>query len=560
MTGHPTILLVDDDAALLQVLPEMLLLRLEDVVVETCNSAAEALERVAARDYDAIVTDIKMPGMDGLTLLERIHAIRPETPTILITGHGEHDLAVRALRGGAFDFIQKPIDRDYFVASLSRAIRMRAMSREIDDRQATLERRKGQLENLVEEQTRDLREANRLKDQFLATLAHELRNPLAPIRNAVEVMRLRGSDDPTVANAREIVARQVEALGRIVDDLLDLNSISRGKLGVRKRVLDLANCVDQALELTRDFVATRGHELLLQVDDRPLLVEADETRIQQVVANLVHNAAKYTERGGRIEIRAHRDGTDVVLRVSDNGMGIPPDRLRSIFEPFTQGEQSLDRPHGGLGIGLTLVRRLVELHAGRVDAFSEGPGQGAEFVVRLPAGVPARRSAAPPPAEVPANAVAANDAAGGDVAAQAPHPRRVLVIEDNADSRESLRVVLELKGHRVEVAPDGPQGVARGLQEPFDVALVDIGLPGMTGYEVAERLRAQAPGIKLVALTGYGSPNDRDRSQRAGFDAHLLKPVDFDALERLLEREVGERPARTNARREATRDEAQKIG
>ena len=547
-TGRPTILLVDDDVALLRVLPEMLRLRLEEVVVETSDSALDALERIGRRDYDAIVTDIKMPGMDGLTLLDRIHAIRPETPTLLITGHGEHDLAVQALRGGAFDFIQKPIDRDYFVASLTRAIRMRRMARDLDESRVALEHRQAQLENLVEEQTRDLREANRLKDQFIATLAHELRNPLAPIRNAVEVMRLRGSEDTTLANARDIVERQVEVLGRLVDDLLDLNSISRGKLGLKKRVHDFGACIDHALELARGFVASRGHELTVQVDDGPLLVEADGTRIEQIVANLVHNAAKYTDRGGKIAIRAHRDGADVVLRVSDSGIGIAPEMLRAIFEPFTQAEQSLDRPHGGLGIGLTLVRKLVEMHGGRVEAQSAGAGRGSEFVVRIP-------TAFAPPKRVAAAGAGAGEAAEAPPAA----PRRVLVVEDNADSRESLRIVLELKGHRVAVAADGPEGLAKGVAEPFDVALIDIGLPGMTGYELVERLRAQVPSLYMVALTGYGSSADRERSQRAGFDAHLLKPVDFDALTRLLERppatEAGNGPLR-----KAARDAAQKTG
>jgi two-component system, sensor histidine kinase len=517
-----SILIVDDDPALLRVLPDMLHLRLPDVRVDTADSGRAAIERMAARDYDAIVTDIKMPGMDGLELLAQIHSLRPDTPTLLITGHGEHDLAVRALRGGAFDFIQKPIDRDYFAAAMSRALRMRHMRRDVERRRRMLKRRAARLEQIVTERTRELLDANRAKDEFLAVLAHELRNPLAPMRNAVEVMRLQGSADAVMSGAREIIQRQVTHMARLVDDLLDVSRITSGKIELRRAVVDMRVSLERCLDNAQAMVRSHGHELTGSLSAEPLWVDADPVRLEQIVGNLLNNAAKYTDGDGHITVEAAREGQDVVVRVRDTGIGIEPDMLRRIFELFAQAERSLARSRGGLGIGLTLVRQLIQLHGGTVEAASSGPGKGSEFTVRIPA--------AEPPAlrGDPGTALEGADAA----ARVALPPRTILVVEDNADSRESLRQLLALQGHHVEVAPDGPEGLRLARTLHPDLALVDVGLPGISGYEIAERLRAapEHEGTFLVALTGYGSAEVQDRSRAAGFDAHLLKPVDPQVL------------------------------
>lgn len=518
----PRILIVDDDPALLQALPEALHLRMGPVRVDTAESATPALERIAGTEYDAIVCDIKLPGMDGLALLAEIRKLRPGVPTLLITGHGQHDLAVQALRGGAFDFIQKPIEREYLIASLRRAIHVHDLSRQVEEQKRALERHAAHLEDTVNERTRELRESNRAKDEFLATLAHELRNPLAPIRNAVELMQHCNLGDPTLRRARDIIERQVGHMTRLIDDLLDVSRIQRGKIKLQKRPLDLAMAVANSVESCTPFINARHHELTVSLAPEPLVVLADATRLEQIVTNLLHNAAKYTEPRGRITLSAARDGDEIVLRVRDTGIGIAPEMLPRIFDLCFQADDSLERTHGGLGVGLTLVRYLAQLHGGSVQAFSAGLGQGSEFVVRLPHSLLGAR----PPA---INNVGLFPVAPG-------RARRVLIIEDNADSRESLCDLLRLWGYQVEVAGDGMQGLKKALNARPEIALIDIGLPGMNGYEVAQQVRtAIGPeDIFLVALTGYGQPDDRRKALEAGFNTHLVKPVNLDELCRLL--------------------------
>jgi signal transduction histidine kinase/CheY-like chemotaxis protein len=367
---------------------------------------------------------------------------------------------------------------------------------------------------------RELTEADRRKDQFLAMLAHELRNPLAPVQSAVDVIRARNVADPVVRRAREVIERQVRHLAHLLDDLLDVARITEGKIELRRTRVDLGALVADAVSAHRALADARGHRVTVTLPTAPVQVEADPTRLTQIVANLLNNAAKYTPPGGRIAVVAAREGADAVVRVTDDGIGIPAETLPRIFDLFAQGPDSLARSEGGLGLGLTVVRRLVELHGGSVTARSEGPGKGSVFVVRLR-----------PAAESPAPAHAEPRAAGS-----AAVPRHVLVVEDLDDAREMLRLTLELDGHRVTVAADGAAALEAVRASLPDVALVDIGLPGMDGYEVARRLRATAGArIRLVALTGYGQPDDRDRARQAGFDAHLVKPVDPDALARALQ-------------------------
>jgi signal transduction histidine kinase/DNA-binding response OmpR family regulator len=365
----------------------------------------------------------------------------------------------------------------------------------------------------------DIQEGDRRKSEFLAMLGHELRNPLAPIRSAVEVLRRQGLDHPGLRTARDMIDRQVQLMVRLVDDLLDVARITRGKIQLRKEPVEMAAVAARAVETSRPLIDERRHALTVSVPDEPLWVAGDAARLAQVIANLLNNAAKYTEPGGRIELAVGRDGDCAVVRVRDTGVGLPPETLSSVFDLFTQVDRSLDRAQGGLGIGLTLVRRLVELHGGRVEAHSAGAGQGSEFIVTLPCLTDAPQPAAePPPARVEA---------GG--------PRRVLVVDDNVDGAESLATLLKLLGHEVHVAHDGPAALRATADVRPEVVFLDIGLPGMDGYEVARRLRR--PGRNealLVALTGYGQDEDRRRSREAGFDHHLVKPVDPAVLEELL--------------------------
>jgi PAS domain S-box-containing protein len=380
-----------------------------------------------------------------------------------------------------------------------------------------------------------LREADRRKDEFLAMLAHELRNPLAPILNAVQIIQL-SSDRATREQARTIMERQLTHMVRLVDDLLDLSRITRDKIELRKERVELATVVQSAIETSRPLIEAAGHELTITLPPEPIHLEADLTRLAQVFSNLLNNAVKYTEPGGHIWVTAERHGGEVVVKVGDTGRGMPAEMLPNIFGMFTQVDRSLERSQGGLGIGLTLVKRLVEMHGGSVQAFSEGLGHGSEFTVRLPLtqeGTPL--AVVGPKPETPRKAP----------------PRRILVVDDNTDAAESLAQVLRLNGHEVRTAYDGPTALDVARAQAPEVVLLDIGLPGMNGVEVARRMR-QSLGLTdalLVALTGYGQDEDRRRSQEAGFNAHLVKPVDLDALHGLLARSPPAAPAQPDTRK-----------
>jgi PAS domain S-box-containing protein len=368
-----------------------------------------------------------------------------------------------------------------------------------------------------------LRDADQRKDEFLATLAHELRNPLAPIRNSMHIMRL--SKSPQVhEKAQAVIERQLDQMVHLVDDLLDVSRISQGKIELRKQLIDIAAVVQNAVDTSQPLIEARRHQLVLDLSDQPMLIDADMTRLTQVVSNLLNNAAKYTPDGGRIRISASIDDGVITLTVADNGIGIPPEMLPRVFDMFTQVNRTLDRSQGGLGIGLALVKRLVQMHGGSVEGFSTGENQGAAIVVRLPAASDARSSGRMPldTATLPAD--------GGGC--------RVLVIDDNRDSAESLATMLQLVGHDPAVGHDGRQALELAAAWRPRLALLDIGLPDFNGHEVARRLRAHDWGrdMVLVALTGWGQDEDRRRSFEAGFDEHLVKPVNLDQLLRLMER------------------------
>jgi len=393
---------------------------------------------------------------------------------------------------------------------------------------------------------REVEEAGRRKDEFLAMLAHELRNPLAAISNADYVLedliehQLRyreqlaatsdaecvleelGSHDTRVSRLRNIISRQTKHLARLVDDLLDMSRITRGKIELRKEVVELAAALQRAVETTAPLMEARNHDLQLFLPDEPVWLEADPARLEQILSNLLNNAAKYSERGGKIWLSAERAAEEIVLRIRDAGIGIPKELLPRVFDLFTQAERSLDRSQGGLGIGLALVKNLVQMHGGSVSVHSEGLGAGSEFVVRLPTcQVTAPGAVVCPPQPI-------REAARGASV-------RILLVEDNRDAAETLTEIMELWGHEVRHAEDGPSAIDEAHSYHPDVVLLDIGLPGMDGYEVARRLRqADLNGVLLVALTGYGQEEDRRRSHEAGFDLHLTKPVDPQELQRLI--------------------------
>jgi signal transduction histidine kinase len=385
--------------------------------------------------------------------------------------------------------------------------------------------RDGALAEMIERRRAEeaLKEADHRKDEFLAMLAHELRNPLAPIRNAMEIFRLKGGlADPELQWAREVVERQVQQLTRLVDDLLDVSRISRGKIKLLIEPADLAVVVARAVEISRPLIDARKHHLKSSLPGQAVWVAGDPARLAQVVSNLLNNAAKYTEEGGHIELSVEASCDQAVLRVRDTGVGIVADMLPHVFDLFTQVQGSVSRSEGGLGIGLTLVRSLVEMHGGSVLATSGGLGHGSEFIVRLPL-----------LQETPAAAGAVGEQPEWTRKGPA---RRILVVDDNQTNAEIMALMLRLNGHEVRTAYDGPAALDSARGQPPDVVLCDIGMPGMSGLEVARLLR-QDPGMKdalLLALTGYGSDEDRLRSQEAGFNAHLVKPVDLDALQALL--------------------------
>ena len=385
------------------------------------------------------------------------------------------------------------------------------------------------LEAGLRARTDELQEADRRKDEFLAMLAHELRNPLAPILNSATIVRFKtaAQADPKVQGACLIIERQVQTLSRLVDDLLDVSRVSQGKITLHPEPISLSTAVTQAVEMVRPLVEARRLELTLKLPPEPIEVRGDLTRQTQVFANLLNNAAKFTPPGGNVSLTATQVESDAIIQVTDTGMGITPALLPRIFDLFTQGDVSLDRTQGGLGVGLTLVKRLVEMHGGSVLAESAGAGHGSIFTVRLPA--TSRKTGTPeptPPRDVDTKAGV-----------------RVLVVDDNRDSAETLSLLLEMLGHEVERAFDGPSALATARAFEPAVVLLDLGLPGMDGYEVARRLRreAWASVCVIIALTGYGRAEDRARSREAGCDHHLTKPPEFAELRELLGRIAEER-------------------
>jgi signal transduction histidine kinase len=429
-----------------------------------------------------------------------------DLPFIAVTRGGPDSVAAaQAMETlGNVILLERPVRMATFITAARTALRERE--------------RQYELRRLLAE----LRESDHRKDVFLAMLAHELRNPLAPIRNASEIFRRAGAGNATLRRAAEIVDRQVTQLARLIDDLLDVSRITQGKVQLRRQRISLQTLISQAVETATPWIEAKHQQLQVTVPELPIYLTADPARLAQVVGNLLNNASKYTPEHGRIWLTARRRGDGVIVRVRDDGIGISPAMLPTVFDLFTQVDTSLDRSQGGLGIGLTLVRAIVELHDGSIRARSAGLGRGSCFLFWLPALAAGTEA---PYVKTPAAA-----------AANAGHARRLLLIDDNVDAVESLALLLSADGHQVRTAYEGASALAMAEDFHPDLVILDIGLPGMDGYEVAREIRArpQIGSPTLVALTGYGQQEDRKRARAAGFDHHFIKPADVRALQKLI--------------------------
>lgn len=532
-TGRASILVVDDVPANL-----LAMTALTDALgaeVICADSGLEALRLILEREFAVVLLDVAMPSMDGFETARLIRQ-RPRSrhlPIIFITAHSDDVETVRAAyRLGAVDFLSKPVVPEMLRAKLAVFIELYERSQSLARHERLLrEHHEREHKRLLEQQrqrweTESLRRNNedlvtlhRRKDEFLAVLSHELRTPLASMVAGLDLLRMKlgGVADASVHRARDIVDRQARQLARLVDDLLDVSRIEAGKIELRLDDVAVETMVEQAVAAVRPTLDEKRHALHLDLPTEALFVLADPARVTQVLSNVLANAARYTDPGGTIRVACAAVQAFVELRVQDNGRGISADILPRVFEPFVQERSAAE---GGMGLGLNVVKRLVEMHGGTVAAHSEGPGRGAEVVIRLPRAYPKPRAAEhaePPPVA-------------------RPHALSVVLVEDDADVREMTSELLKALGHRVSAAPDAESGVDAICSLAPDLALVDIGLPGVSGYGVPQKVRERlgAHRVRIVALTGYGDEAARQRASESGFAAYLVKPVDLSALEGVL--------------------------
>ncbi|HSB53489.1 MAG TPA: response regulator [Gemmatimonadales bacterium] len=527
-TEKVNILLVDDQPGKLLAYEAMLAQLGENLI--KASSGREALEHLLKHDVTVVLMDVSMPEIDGFELAEMIRAHPRHQKTAIIFVSAVHLTDLDKIKGyetGAVDYVSVPVIPELLRAKLSVFIELYRKRVESERLTTELERRvaarTAELEAAIAKQTEltaQLTAADRRKDEFLALLAHELRNPLAPVQNAVAIMQRKAIDDPDLRWCRDVIERQTRQSARLVDDLLDVARVTQGKITLRQEPLALASIVHGAVETSRPLIDSRQHQLQLDLSPEPIWVRGDAARLTQVLANLLNNAAKFQDKGGRIELTVQASRGEAVVRVRDHGAGMAPEMLREMFQLFVQGGRDSHASNSGLGIGLFLVRHLVELHAGSVEIHSDGPGLGTECVVRLPL------LDSPEPRRTPAPGLGAVDLRG----------RKVLVVDDNRDAAQSLALLLRLQGHEVTVAHDGPSAISRTTEQPPEVILLDLGLPGMDGYEVCRRLRRTGfTSTRIIAMTGWGQERDRRRSEEAGFDSHTVKPVEIHQLERLLQ-------------------------
>jgi signal transduction histidine kinase len=556
------ILLVDDQPARLLTYQSVLSELGHNLVL--AHSGLEALDKLMHEEFAVVLLDVSMPDMDGFEAARLIHE-HPrfeKTPIIFVTGVHVTELdRLKGYKVGAVDYVSIPVVPEILRSKVAVLVELYCKRRELRELNRTLTAANARLgaanQMLQAEKTRELerlnailqranaelgransslqkevaerakaeqalKDADRKKDEFLAMLAHELRNPLAPIVNALHLIRTNPSARQ-LGWSQEVIERQLAHLSRLVDDLLDVSRITRGKIALSPEPVEVATLVERAVETIHPLLQEREHIFTVGAPDRPLRVNGDPLRLTQALGNVLGNAAKYTDRGGHIWLDVTEHGAEVEIRVRDDGIGIPAERLPLIFDLFTQLDRQADHPQSGLGIGLALVRRLLEMHGGSVSASSEGAGRGSQFVIRLPLYTGETRTE------------------NGKAPAARPSPappvcRRILVADDNSDALESLSEVLRLQGHEVFSAANGSLAVEVAERNLPDVALIDIGMPLLDGYEVARWIRAQKWGkrVTLLALTGWGQEADRRRSSEAGFDLHLVKPLDVAKLSELL--------------------------
>jgi signal transduction histidine kinase/ActR/RegA family two-component response regulator len=508
------ILLVDDQPSKLMTY-ESILGGLGENLIKV-NSATEALECLLRTEIAVVLIDVCMPELDGYELAAMIRQHPRFQKTSIIFVSAVHMTDFDRLRGyecGAVDYVSVPVVPEILRAKVSVFADLYRKTRALERLNSDLEQRVAERTAALEGTTSALQEADRRKDEFLAMLAHELRNPLAPIRTAVQLLRLRELSEVQSVRAREVIERQVEQLVCLIDDLLDVSRITRDVITLQRQPVLVGAIIARAVETARPAIDARRHELTLDLPDELLTVEGDKARLVQMIGNILHNAAKFTDPGGRISLSVRREDSSAAISVKDTGIGIPAEQVSKIFELFTQFHAKTGDYQGGLGIGLALVRRLAEMHGGTVAARSDGPGRGTELTVHLPL--------------LATQAALALREAPQSAAVMADRRRRILVADDNTDAVESLALLLHLAGHDVRVAHDGVETLAVGNQFEPEVVLLDLGMPKMDGYETARRLRQESWGqhAMLVALTGWGQHRDRERTAEAGFDVHLVKPI-----------------------------------
>ncbi len=508
------ILLVDDQPAKL-LSYEAILGGLGENLIKA-SSATEALECLLKNEIAVVLVDVCMPELDGyeLAAMIRQHPRFQRTSIIFISAILMTDVdRLRGYECGAVDYVPVPVIPEILRAKVSVFAELYRKTRALERLNSELEERVAERTAALEATTAALQDADRRKDEFLAMLAHELRNPLAPIRTAVQLLRLKELGESQRKQAREVIERQVQQLVSLIDDLLDVSRITRGMITLQREPVLIGAIIARSVETARPAIDACRHEFTVELPDELLTVEGDKARLVQVVGNILHNSAKFTGPGGRICLKVSRDGSHAVIAVTDSGIGIHQDLMPKLFQLFTQVHPGSEHSHGGLGIGLALARRLTEIHGGSVTAHSDGPGCGTEFRIRLPL----------------LAAQSTMSASDGERPQHLPtiEPRRILVADDNVDAAESLSLQLQLAGQDVRTAHNGAEAVAVARSFKPQVVLLDLGMPKMDGYQTVRQLRRFPWGKRaiIIALTGWGQQTDRERTAEAGFDLHLVKPV-----------------------------------
>lgn len=535
------ILVVDDEPSNLAVMEAVF--QDSGYSLVQASSGSEALMALMNHEFAVLVLDVNMPDMTGFELAQLIKQRKKtaHVPIIFLTAYFNDDQhVVEGYGSGAVDYLHKPFNvgvlrskvaifADLYRKTLALEQVNQALVQQVAERAAaqeqlrllneTLERRVQERTHALQLRDAQLREADRRKDEFLATLAHELRNPLAPVAYALRLLRLKGASQPHVERAADLIDRQVKAMSRLIDDLMDVSRINQGKIQLHSSRVPLAGILQDAIDAARPMIDEQKHTLVLQLPPASLTLDGDPTRLAQVFMNLLLNAAKYMDAGGRIELTVDTSAEEARVTLTDQGIGIAPGRLEKVFEMFSQEEAALSRSRGGLGIGLALTRRLIELHGGAIAAFSEGVGHGSSFVVRLPLVGPAEL------AHVALHAGAAQ-------AARSARPLRILVADDNQDAADALAELLSALGHAVHCVHDGEAAVEAARHFDPELVLLDIGMPRLNGYEACRAIRAlgSASLLQMWAITGWGQEQDMRWAREAGFDHHLVKPVSPDTL------------------------------